>query len=235
MAWWVPVLLGASAIGKAISGRQAEVERGRRYGRLQDELRVKRQRAISEGTTRISQMTKGQIARSRAATARRLQALGFAKEAESFIAPSEAMIAGEGNRALKDYLFDVNRFYDTAEMNAAAQFAGRPIEAGVLDYAAEAVPLAVDYFQNEEFLNAYKNAGSAPNSDTETPDLSMKEDITQPQNNADRVGDQSWAFNFSRRTMDPFSGKDLTRFSRGGLTFGDLAKRSRGLTFGALR
>lgn len=238
---WIPLLLGASILGKLFSDSAAASEQESRYATFQRELKEGRARTIGEGTRLINQKTRGQMARGRAATARRLQALGFASEAESFIAPTEQMLASEGDNALKDFIFNTNRYYDQAAIEGAAGFAGRSIAPGAGEYIAELAPAAVSYYESENLLKAVKGAGAVGSAtdavQTQKPEAAVDSvtSTAEPSPNADRVGDQSWAFNFSRRTMDPFSGKDLTRFSRGGLTFGDLAKRSPSLTFGALK
>lgn len=229
----VPIILGASALASFISGRLTAAEQQRRYNEFQKYLDERERDVTTEARSIFSRRTRGQIARHRAATARRLQALGFASEAESFTTPGEAMIAAEGNRALKDFLFDTKQYFNQARVSAAGGFAGRSIQPTGLEAITELAPAAISYFENEEFLKkmggidgGHGKTQSSPTTHTEsTGPVEPVTDLTEPKPNAERAGDSSWAFNFTKPVLDPFSGRDLTRFSRGGLTFRDLARR----------
>lgn len=215
-------IAAAGAIGKYFSDRSAAHEQQNRYNTSLYNLDTQKKKTLAEGTRLINLKTKGQISRSRASTARRMQALGFSSEANSFILPSEQVLAEQGNQSLRDFLFSTNQFYDQQKANLDMGYAGRPIQAGLGDYISELAPAAISYAENQDFLNAYKEANTVKegvnpeNLGVGTGSIDLG-NIVSPTAESGIVAPTSgpttpdWASSMSKSLFSP---TDLTGFSR---------------------
>ncbi len=129
----IGTVIGGIAGGLESLFNSPDAQRRKRYAQLLSEIQQYRKQALQEGTGIINQQTSDQTAMARAAGARRAAASGRYGDATSFSAPEVGRIEDVGSQNLRRYTMDVNRQTGNAIMNAAGEYANRPIQPSLGD------------------------------------------------------------------------------------------------------
>lgn len=166
-----PLIGGAAGlllgVGNEIFGTSDEEERQKRYQEFlrfkaerRQQLLADRDRALREGAVQIGKSTEGMIRRERGDATRRMMAAGR-NDAESYQLPVTGKVAEMGSNAQSDFAYRTDAEYnralqdlDNMDINAAWQFADRPIQPNLVDTITEIAPAAAQAYQGYKYGEA---------------------------------------------------------------------------------
>ena len=162
---------GVGALIGGLSGALSESPEEQRKKRFDEfkkrlnEQRVKlgeqRQKALTEGSAKIGQLTSGLTKRFRSSAGKRAAALGRTSDVEAFELPVVEKVASAGSGAMSDFQLATNRQYDQYSqqldqygLDAEQQFLlGGELDPSAVDYLGEIAPQALQYMQNQEYMD----------------------------------------------------------------------------------
>lgn len=145
---------GIGAIGGLLFGKSDEEIRNEHFQQFLNVLAADRKKKIEETGKQFSGMVQQASSNAR----RRAGAAGRQDNAEDYILPAQ----GQATRAYGDALRAALEPFDTAKLNAEAEFAGRPIEPGAMDYLAAGAGQYANYMQENKLIEALsKNPSGA--------------------------------------------------------------------------
>jgi len=186
--------VGAGTYIASLLSKSPEEEREQRYKEyLAKRAEVRKtisdgyDATLNEGSQRIGKLTSGLASRFRNSAGSRAAALGRVGDTEAFEVPVVGQVANAGSNAMQEFQYnsgeqkarDLDRF-DMETLNVDASYADRPIETDAIDYVDELAPLAVQYSQNKQLINAMTpktNTGVVTPNNTAIPlrtDISFK-------------------------------------------------------------
>lgn len=135
-----------------------EEVRSQRISELVKKYNEMRNKALAEGTQKISKQTTGAKSQNSAAIARRAGAAGASVD-EANILTSNRNVDVAGANAIEDFVLNTNNKYDDLIANAEYQGAAAPIEPNAVDVLETISGPAMQYAQNSEYLNTLKTLG----------------------------------------------------------------------------
>jgi hypothetical protein len=155
-------------ITKLFGGKTDEQQREERRRRYVDAVRQTRAQTLArqnelfaQGVKSVRETITAATEGSRQAAARRAKAMGHGTDVEAFVNPSEQAMMGKGAEALKGYqlagqreLENTAEYYSNLELGAERDFAERPIDPGITDFAGELGAGLVQYDQNRQLIDA---------------------------------------------------------------------------------
>jgi hypothetical protein len=160
-------------ITKLFGGKTDEQQREERRARyvkaVQDSKMAtlaKQNALFSEGVKQLRQTVAGATAGSAQRAAFRAKAMGKSSDVESFVLPGESAALETGSQALKGYqlagqreLEQTAQYYDSLALQGEHEFANRPIDPGLTDYAGELGSMLTQYDQTQQIIGAMNPQG----------------------------------------------------------------------------
>lgn len=157
MVEWIPIALGAGKLlGDIFGGKSHEEELRERIQRSRERNAERRRQEIRDAYSTIGRQTSSLLNASRAAAGERAVALGRPQDVNAFILPEEAKIGEYASRAQQQALEGIRRQYNANEANLDAMELGAPAGSNAWDYISELAGAGLNYWANEQYLDALK-------------------------------------------------------------------------------
>ena len=152
---------GVGALVGGISGAFSETpqeQNQRRLGDFLKDLSVTKQKTLSEGIRTLSTYSGNLTKRFRSNAARNAIAMGRTNDTQAFETPVAERAAAAGVGAVNRFTSDVNRQFDTAEINARSRYTFEtPLQPNATDYFNAAAPEAIDFASRQQQFGILKD------------------------------------------------------------------------------